>query len=128
MLSKVSDGKFHGRTPASCSTSFRCSKPTSLPSEVVTSTADAPRACIPLSIFSTGSFGRNVAERLISEGSAAGGPCVAYSRAFEDAENYFRWLQSYGAHLIHPPKRNSRKRRWSKCLRRWIAGIRQSHK
>jgi len=26
---------------------------------------------------------------------------------------------------MHPPKRNSRKRSWSKRLRRWVAGIRQ---
>src|SRR5918994_6424980 len=61
MLSKVSDGKFHGRTPASCSTSFRCSKLTSLPSEVVTRTAVAPRSCMRFAIFPTGSLGRNVA-------------------------------------------------------------------
>src|SRR5215207_8180374 len=61
MISKVSDGKFHGRTPTSCSTSFRYSKPTSLPSEVVTRTAVAPRSCMRLAIFPTGSLGRNVA-------------------------------------------------------------------
>jgi Transposase DDE domain len=63
-------------------------------------------------------------ERLISVGSAAGGPYVA-DKGFEGAENNLRWLQSYGARVIHPPKRNSKKRSWSKRLRRWIAGIRQ---
>jgi len=32
-------------------------------------------------------------------------------------ENHLRWQQSYGAWVIHPPKRNSRKP-WSKRLRR----------
>jgi hypothetical protein len=62
--------------------------------------------------------------RLISVGSAAEGPYIA-DKGFEGAENRLRWLESYGAHVIHPPKRNSRKKRWSKRLRRWIAGIRQ---
>ena len=63
-------------------------------------------------------------ERLISVGSAFSGAYVA-DKGFEGAENYRRWLESYGAHVIHPPKRNSKKRRWSKRLRPWIAGIRQ---
>ena len=63
-------------------------------------------------------------ERRISVGSAAGGPYIA-DKGFEGAENHRRWLQSYGAHVIHPPKRNSRKGSWSKRLRRWVAGIRQ---
>src|ERR671912_1363526 len=62
--------------------------------------------------------------RLISVGSAAAGPYIA-DKGFEGAENHLRWLQSYGAHIIHPPKRNSRKKRWSRRLRRWVAGIRQ---
>jgi hypothetical protein len=63
-------------------------------------------------------------ERLISVGSAAAGPYIA-DKGFEGEENHLRWLQSYGADVIHPPKRNWRKRSWSKHLRRWIAGIRQ---
>jgi hypothetical protein len=39
-------------------------------------------------------------------------------KGFEGAENHRRWHESYGAHVIHPPKRNSRKRSWSKRLRR----------
>jgi hypothetical protein len=27
--------------------------------------------------------------------------------------------------VLHPPKRNSKKRSWSKGLRRWVAGLRQ---
>ena len=63
-------------------------------------------------------------ERLISVGSAAAGPYIA-DKGFEGAENHRRWLESYGAHIIHAPKRNSKKRSWSKRLRRWIASIRQ---
>ncbi len=62
--------------------------------------------------------------RLIGVGSAAVGPYIA-DKGFEGVENHRHWLQSYGAHIIHPPKRNSRKRSWSKRLRRWIASIRQ---
>jgi hypothetical protein len=62
--------------------------------------------------------------RLISVGSASLGPYIA-DKGFEGAENHLRWLENYGAHVIHPPKRNSRKRSSSKRLRRWIASIRQ---
>jgi len=61
--------------------------------------------------------------RLASVGSVAIGPYVA-DKGFEGAENHSRWLDHYGAQVIHPPKRNSR-RPWSKQLRRWVAGIRQ---
>ena len=56
-------------------------------------------------------------------GSLSLAPYVA-DKGFEGAENHRRWLEQYGAELIHPPKRNSRKP-WSKRLRKWIAGIRQ---
>jgi hypothetical protein len=62
--------------------------------------------------------------RLISVGSASSGPYIA-DKGFEGEENHRRWLEDYGVHIIHPPKRNSRKRSWSKRLRRWLAGIRQ---
>jgi hypothetical protein len=62
-------------------------------------------------------------DRLISVGSASSGPYMA-DKGFEGAENHLRWLQSYGARVIHPPKRNSKKP-WSKRLRRWVASIRQ---
>ena len=62
--------------------------------------------------------------RLISVGSAFSGAYVA-DKGFEGAENHRRWLDHYGAEVIHPPKRNSKKRSWSKRLRRWVAGIRQ---
>ena len=62
--------------------------------------------------------------RLKSVGLAFLGAYVA-DKGFEGEENHRRWSESYGAHIIHPPKRNSRKGSWSKHLRRWIAGIRQ---
>jgi hypothetical protein len=61
--------------------------------------------------------------KLSSVGSISLGPYIA-DKGFEGIENHRRWLESYGAHIIHPPQRNSRKP-WSKGLRRWVAGIRQ---
>jgi hypothetical protein len=61
--------------------------------------------------------------RLISVGSAFSGAYVA-DKGFEGVENHRRWLDRYGAEVIHPPKRNSKKP-WSKRLRRLVAGIRQ---
>ena len=61
--------------------------------------------------------------RLPSVGTVAAGPYVA-DKGFEGEENHRRWLQCYGARIIHPPKRNSRKP-WPKRLRRWVAAIRQ---
>jgi hypothetical protein len=61
--------------------------------------------------------------RLLSVGCASQGPYVA-DKGFEGAENHQRWHECYGARVIHPPKRNSR-RPWSKRLRRWVAAIRQ---
>ena len=61
--------------------------------------------------------------RLLSVGSAFSGIYVA-DKGFEGVENHRRWLECYGAEVIHPPKRNS-KRPWSKRLRRWVASIRQ---
>jgi hypothetical protein len=61
--------------------------------------------------------------RLPSVASAAAGAYVT-DKGFEGEENHRRWLECYGAHIIHSPKRNSRKP-WPKQLRRWLAGIRQ---
>src|SRR5215207_5383734 len=47
-------------------------------------------------------------ERLISVGSACSGPYMA-DKGFEGAENHLKWLHHYGARVIHPPKRNSKK-------------------
>ena len=62
--------------------------------------------------------------RLKSVGSICSGPYVA-DKGFEGEENHRRWLEGYGVQIIHPPKRNSRKRSWPKQLRRWVASIRQ---
>jgi hypothetical protein len=62
--------------------------------------------------------------RLSSVGSPATGPYVA-DKGFEGEENHRRWLDLYGVRIICPPKRNSRKRSWSKQLRRWVASVRQ---
>jgi len=58
-------------------------------------------------------------------GSIASGPYVA-DKGFEGEENHRRWREVYGACIIHPPKRNTRKKKpWSKPMRRWVAAIRQ---
>jgi hypothetical protein len=44
--------------------------------------------------------------RLPSVGSAAAGPYVA-DKGFEGKENHRRWLECYGARIIHPPKRKT---------------------
>lgn len=62
--------------------------------------------------------------RLSSVGETSSG-CYVADKGFEGAENHRRWLERYGARVIHPPKRNSNKRSWPKRLRRWVAAIRQ---
>ena len=63
--------------------------------------------------------------RLPSVGSAFSSGTYVADKGFEGEENHRRWLDLYGVRIIHPPKRNSRKRRWPKRLRRWVASIRQ---
>ena len=82
------------------------------------STADQPLAETFFNIRA------NPNPRLKSVGLAFLGAYVA-DKGFEGKENHRRWSENYGADVIHPPKRNSRKGSWSKRLRRWIAGIRQ---
>lgn len=67
---------------------------------------------------------RHPISRLSSVGSTTSG-CYVADKGFEGAENHERWLARYGARIIHPPKRNSRKRSWPKRLRRWVASVRQ---
>src|ERR671910_1226105 len=62
--------------------------------------------------------------RLKGAGSAFSGTYVA-DKGFEAEDNHRRWLQCYGAEVIHPPRRRNSKKPWPKRLRRWIAGIRQ---
>jgi hypothetical protein len=81
------------------------------------STADQPLA---ESFFAVRA---NPNPRLISVGAAFSGIYVA-DKGFEGTENHRRWLECYGAEVVHPPKRNS-KMPWSKRLRQWVASIRQ---
>jgi hypothetical protein len=61
--------------------------------------------------------------RLLSVGAAFSGIYVA-DKGFEGTENHRRWQECYGAEVVHPPKRNSKKP-WSKRLRQWVASLRQ---
>lgn len=61
--------------------------------------------------------------RLPTVGAPAAGPYAA-DKGFEGADHHARWRGAYGADVINPPKRNSR-RPWPKALRRWLAGLRQ---
>jgi hypothetical protein len=64
--------------------------------------------------------------RLASVGSsAASEPYYVVDKGFEGEERHQRWADHYGVRVVCPPKRNSRKRSWSKQLRRWVAGLRQ---
>ena len=57
-------------------------------------------------------------------GAAAGGP-YACDKGFEGQERALTWRVQYGAEVITAPKRTTKKRRWPKALRRWLASIRQ---
>jgi Transposase DDE domain len=61
--------------------------------------------------------------RLPSVGAPFSGIYVA-DKGFEGTGNHRRWLECYGAEVVHPPKRNSKKP-WSKRLRQWVASLRQ---
>ena len=61
--------------------------------------------------------------RLPSVGSPAMGPYVV-DKGCEGQANHAVWWQTYGAQVLCPPKRTSR-RPWPKPLRRWLAGVRQ---
>jgi len=56
-------------------------------------------------------------------GAPALGPYVT-DKGFEGQASHQLWQQSYGATVLCPPKRNS-KRPWPRRWRRWLAGIRQ---
>jgi hypothetical protein len=58
-----------------------------------------------------------------SVGAAAQSPYVV-DKGFEGQANHTAWWMTYGAQLICPPRRTS-KRPWPKALRRWLAGVRQ---
>jgi hypothetical protein len=60
---------------------------------------------------------------LASVGAPAVGPYVV-DKGFEGQANHTAWWTTYGAQVICPPRRNS-KRPWPKPWRRWLAGVRQ---
>jgi hypothetical protein len=60
---------------------------------------------------------------LASVGGPARSPYVV-DKGFEGEANHMAWWTTYGAQVICPPKRNS-KRLWPKPWRRWLAGVRQ---
>jgi hypothetical protein len=60
---------------------------------------------------------------LASVGAPAQSPYVV-DNGFEGEANHTAWWTTYGAQVICPPKRNS-KRPWPKPWRRWLAGVRQ---
>jgi hypothetical protein len=60
---------------------------------------------------------------LASVGAPAWGPYVV-DKGFEGHITHQTWWRGYGAQVLCPPKRNSR-RPWPKRLRRWLAGVRQ---
>ena len=66
---------------------------------------------------------RQCQPRLASVGAPALSPYVV-DKGFEGEANHTAWWTTYGAQVICPPRRNS-KRPWTKPLRRWLAGVRQ---
>lgn len=61
---------------------------------------------------------------LPSVGTAKPGYYVC-DKGFEGMQRHRTWIQLYEAHVVSPPKRSTKKLRWPKALRRWLAGIRQ---
>ena len=66
---------------------------------------------------------RQCQPRLASVGAPARSPYVV-DKGFEGEANHTVWWTTYGAQVICPPRRNS-KRPWPKPWRRWLAGVRQ---
>jgi hypothetical protein len=58
-----------------------------------------------------------------SVGTSARSPYIV-DKGFEGQANHAAWWTVYGAQVICPPRRNS-KRPWPKPWRRWLAGVRQ---
>lgn len=65
-----------------------------------------------------------IASRVASIGKASCSLYYPVDKGFEGYQNHTRWRHVYGAYVICPPKRNSRKP-WPKALRRWVASMRQ---
>src|SRR5919199_4611937 len=64
---------------------------------------------------------RQCQPRLASVGAPALSPYVV-DKGFEGEANHTAWWTAYGAQVICPPRRNS-KRPWPKPWRRWLAGV-----
>lgn len=62
--------------------------------------------------------------RLPSPGLPAQGSYVA-DKGFAGERPHQQWSQQYAADVVTAPHKRSRRRRWPKDLRRWLAGLRQ---
>lgn len=62
--------------------------------------------------------------RLPSAGSPAQGSYVA-DKGFAGARPRRQWYEQYQVDLVTPPHQSSKRQRWPKALRRWLAGLRQ---
>lgn len=62
--------------------------------------------------------------RVLSAGSPAQGAYVA-DKGFAGEKPHRRWRQQHQVQVITPPHQSSRRERWPKPLRRWLASLRQ---
>lgn len=67
---------------------------------------------------------QNPTPRLPSAGLPAQGPYVA-DKGFAGQRPRHRWKEQGQADLVTPPHQSSKRERWPKALRRWLASIRQ---
>ncbi len=67
---------------------------------------------------------QNPTPRLPSAGQVAGGAYVA-DKGFAGARPQQRWQTQQQVEVVSPPHQTSKRERWPKALRRWLAGIRQ---
>src|SRR2546428_9317585 len=67
---------------------------------------------------------QNPTPRLPSAGLPAQGPYVA-DKGFAGQRPRWRWKEQGQADLVTPPHQSSKRERWPKALRRWLASIRQ---
>ena len=67
---------------------------------------------------------QNPTPRLPSAGLPAQGPYVA-DKGFAGQRPRRRWKEQGQADLVTPPHQSSKRERWPKALRRWLASIRQ---
>jgi hypothetical protein len=62
---------------------------------------------------------------LPSAGLAAAGNLYVLDKGYEGQQWHQRWAAQWGVQVVCPPKRGDQRRRWSRALRRQIAGLRQ---